>query len=73
MDSVEPACPALELKEVYQDQAGWTDPQLTTQEERLLKEASWDIVGFLEDNYILLSNDGKCVYARMAWFGEGNG
>ncbi len=73
MDSVEPAYPALELKEVYRDKAGWTDPQLTTQEERLLKEASWDIVGFLEDTYILLSNDGECVYARMAWFGEGNG
>lgn len=73
MNNVEPAWPNLCLREEYADQTAWTDRKMTSRDGRSLEEASWHVVGIIDDLYILLNNDGTVAYANMDWLWEGNG
>ena len=72
MNSVEIAFPVKELKEEYQNETAWSDPEKTNHH-GILKDHTWHIMGVYEDLYILFDDNGNCAYAPVDWFWEGNG
>ena len=72
MNSVEIAFPVKELKEEYQNETAWSDPEKTNHH-GVLKDHTWHIMGVFEDQYILFDDNGNCAYAPVDWFWEGNG
>ena len=72
MNSVEIAFPVKELKEEYQNETAWSDPEKTNHH-GVLKDHTWHIMGVYEDLYILFDDNGNCAYAPVDWFWEGNG
>ena len=72
MNDVEPAFPYLDLREEYLEEPAWSDPEKTNHH-GLLKDHTWQIMGVLEDQYILFDDNGDCTCVPMDWFREGNG
>ena len=72
MNSVETAFPVRALKDEYQNKTAWSDPEKLNHH-GILKDRTWDIMGVLEDQYILFDDDGNCAYAPADWFWEENG
>ena len=72
MNSVEIAFPVKELKEEYQNETAWSDPEKTNHH-GVLKDHTWHIMGVYDDLYILFDDNGNCAYAPVDWFWEGNG
>ena len=72
MNSVEIAFPVKELKEEYQNETAWSDPEKTNHH-GVLKDHTWHIMGVYKDLYILFDDNGNCAYAPVDWFWEGNG
>lgn len=72
MNSVEIAFPVKELKEEYQNETAWSDPEKTNHH-GVLKDHTWHIMGVFENQYILFDDNGNCAYAPVDWFWEGNG
>ncbi|MBQ9251912.1 MAG: SH3 domain-containing protein [Clostridia bacterium] len=74
-NAVEPVFPDLFLREEYEDRdlTAWADSAKKIPK-TLSSEEDWEIMGVMNDLYILVSrSSGAVVYAPMDWFWEGNG